>query len=103
MSEELKPDPKQAVGQEAELAAQSMVEGKEEMQEVDVDADYEASKEYSVSDVDKTGAGAAAATAATAPEHELSEVKDREVISEPTADPDDYREMAKEVNPRANQ
>ena len=103
MSEELKPDPNQAVGQEAELAAQSMVEGKEQKPEVDIDADYEASKEYSVSDMDKTGAGSKAAAAATAPEHELSEVKDREVISEPTANPDDYREMAKEVNPKANQ
>lgn len=103
MPEELKPNPNQAVGQEAELAAQSMVEGKEKMPEVDVDADYEASKEYSVSNVDKTGSGAEAAAAATAPEHELSEVKEREVISEPTANPDDYREMAKEVNPRANQ
>lgn len=103
MPEELKPNPNQAVGQEAELAAQSMVEGKEKMPEVDVDADYEASKEYSVSNVDKTGLGAEAAAAATAPEHELSEVKEREVISEPTANPDDYREMAKEVNPRANQ
>jgi hypothetical protein len=53
MSEELKVDPKQAVTQEAELAAQSMVEGKESTPEVDVEADYEASKEYSVSDIDK--------------------------------------------------
>ena len=56
MSEELKPDPKQAVGQEAELAAQNMAEGKERKPEVDVDQDYEASKEYSVSDVDKSKA-----------------------------------------------
>ncbi len=53
MSEELKPDPKQAVGQEAELAAQNMVEGTEKAPEIDVESDYEASKEYSVSDVDK--------------------------------------------------
>ncbi len=53
MSEELKVDPKQAVGQEAELAAQNMVEGNEQKPEIDVEADYEASKEYSVSDVDK--------------------------------------------------
>ena len=57
MPEELKPDPKQAVAQEAELAAQNMVEGKEKKPEVDVDKDYEASKEYSVSDVDKSKAG----------------------------------------------
>lgn len=58
MSEEtLKVDPNQAVGQEAELAAQNMAEGQEEAPQVDVDRDYEASKEYSVSDVDKSGEG----------------------------------------------
>ncbi len=54
MSEELKVDPKQAVGQEAELAAQNMAEGKEDIPQVDVDKDYEASKEYEVSDIDKS-------------------------------------------------
>lgn len=58
MAEELKVDPKQAEGQEAELAAQNMVEGKEKTPEVDVEGDYEASKEYAVSDVDKPSAGA---------------------------------------------
>lgn len=53
MSEELKVDPKQAVGQEAELAAQNMAEGNEPAPEIDVEQDYEASKEYSVSDMDK--------------------------------------------------
>ena len=54
MSEELKVDPKQAAHvQEAELAAENMAEGREEAPEIDVEADYEASKEYSVSDVDK--------------------------------------------------
>ncbi len=57
MSEEVKPDPKQTDVQEAELAAQNMVEGKEKVPEVDFDADYEASKEYSVSDVDKSESG----------------------------------------------
>jgi hypothetical protein len=59
MSEELKVDPKQTADvQEAELAAQNMVEGTEKVPEVDVEQDYEASKEYSVSDVDKSEAGA---------------------------------------------
>lgn len=59
MSEELKVDPKQTADvQEAELAAQNMVEGTEKVPQVDVDKDYEASKEYSVSDVDKSEAGA---------------------------------------------
>lgn len=81
MSEELKVDPKQAVGQDAELAAQNMVEGTEKTPEIDVDADYEASKEYSVSDIDKneTGTGAAGANI-----------------------PNEFRQMAKDVNPSAN-
>jgi hypothetical protein len=59
MSEELKVDPKQTADvQEAELAAQNMVEGTEKVPEIDVEQDYEASKEYSVSDVDKSEAGA---------------------------------------------
>jgi hypothetical protein len=54
MSEELKVDPKQTADiQEAELAAENMVEGTEKTPEVDVEADYEASKEYSTSDIDK--------------------------------------------------
>lgn len=53
MPEELKPDPKQAQGQDAELAAQNMVEGNEETPQIDVEGDYEASKQYSTSDVDK--------------------------------------------------
>lgn len=59
MSEELKVDPKQAADiQEAELAAENMAEGNEATPEIDVDRDYEASKEYSVSDVDKSQTGA---------------------------------------------
>ncbi len=81
MAEELKVDPKQAVGQEAELAAQNMVEGTEKTPEIDVDRDYEASKEYSVSDVDRGEAGA----------------KERQVVA-----PEEFRQMAKDVTPSEN-
>lgn len=107
MSEELKPNPNEVADvQEAHLAAENMAEGTEKMATVDVDADYEASKELSVSDIDKTGEGSSAAKAATAPQHELSQpqmVNSDEVASgqKSDANPDDYREMAKEVNPRA--
>ena len=103
MPDELELDPKQAVGQEAKLAAENMVAGTEKVPEVDVAADYEASKQYSVSDIDKSGAGAESAATATAPQQEIPEAKERELIAEPTGNPDDYREMAKEVNPRVNQ
>ncbi len=102
MAEELNVDPKQAVGQEAELAAQNMAEGKEATPEVDVEADYQASKEYSVSEVDRSEAGSQSATQATAPKYEIPEAKERRSVAEPTANPDDYREMAKDVNPRIN-
>ncbi|GAB4206869.1 MAG: hypothetical protein Fur006_64310 [Coleofasciculaceae cyanobacterium] len=80
MAEELNVDPKQAVGQEAQLAAENMVEGIEKKPEVDVDRDYEASKEYSVSDIDKNEGGTKAAAATS----------------------EEFRQMAKEVNPSAN-
>ncbi|MBD2015610.1 hypothetical protein H6F96_16765 [Microcoleus sp. FACHB-53] len=81
MSEELKVDPKQAVGQDAELAAQNMADGIEKTPDIDVDADYEASKEYSVSDIDRNETGTEAAGANI---------------------PNEFRQMAKDVNPSAN-
>ncbi|HEY9903641.1 MAG TPA: hypothetical protein V6D43_14660 [Candidatus Sericytochromatia bacterium] len=102
MSEEVKPDPKQADEiHEAQLAAERMASGEEKVQSVDVEADYEASKEYSVSDIDKTGAGATAAATATASNLEIPEADDMRSSPDTTGNPDDYREMAKEVNPRA--
>lgn len=59
MSEELKVNPNQTADvQEAELAAQNMVDGTEQVPQIDVEQDYEASKEYSVSDIDKSEVGA---------------------------------------------
>lgn len=100
MPEELRVDPKQAVGQEAELAAENMVVGTEKKPEIDVEKDYEASKEYSVSEVDKTGEGNQAAVAATAPKQKMPEPTDMASTPNTTGKPDEYREMAKEVNPR---
>jgi hypothetical protein len=103
MADELKPDPKQAVGQEAQLAAENMAAGTEKTPEVDVDADYEASKAFSVSDIDKSGAGAEAAAAATAPQLEIPAPTDMSDSPNTTGNPDDYRQMARDVNPRANE
>ena len=95
MPEEVKPDPKQAPTQDAQLAAESMAAGEEETQSVDFDADYEASKEFSVSEVDRTGAGAEKAEAATAPQFKVSEPEETKPQAEPTGNPDDYRDIAK--------
>jgi len=40
---------------------------------IDVEADYEAAQQFSVSEVDRAGAGAEAAEAATAPQFERQE------------------------------
>ena len=51
---------------DAQQIAENVEAGEQQVPQVDVSADYEASKEFSVSDVDRTGAGAKAAAAATA-------------------------------------
>ena len=92
-------DPTQATTQDAQLAADNIAGGQEKAADVDVDADYEASKQYSVSDVDRTGAGAKAAEEATASQFELTEPEETKLETGPTGNPDDYREMAKDIRP----
>ena len=101
MPEEIKPDPNQATTQDAQLAADSIAGGQEKAADVDVDADYEASKQYSVSDIDRTGAGVKAAEEATAPQFKLSEPEETKLETGPTGDPDDYRDMASDIGPKA--
>ncbi len=72
MSEEIKPDPSQALTQEGQLAAENIASGVEKAPTVDIEGDYEASKQFSVSEIDRTGEGAAAAEAATAPKFQVS-------------------------------
>ena len=98
MAEELNPNPTEATTHEAQLAAENMVEGVEEAPKVDVAADYEASKEFSVSEIDRTSEGAQAAAAATAPKFEVTKPKETEFKAEPTGNPSDYLDMAKEVS-----
>lgn len=98
MPEEVKPDPKQAPTQDAQLAAENMTSGQEPAQAIDLEGDYEASKQFSVSEVDRTGQGAQAAEAATAPEFEVTQPQETKTEAQPTGNPDDYREMAKDVS-----
>lgn len=95
--DEVRPDPTQAPTQDAQLAGESMLSGQEETQTVDFDADYEASKQLSVSEVDRTGEGAELAEAVTAPDFEVHDAEETKIAAEPTGNPDDYREMAKDV------
>lgn len=97
MSDQVKPDPKQAPTQDAELAAENIASGEEKAPTVDVSDDYEASKQFSVSDVDRSGAGAAAAKEATGSQFQVSQPQETKTTTESTGNPDAYRDMAAEV------
>lgn len=97
MPDEVKPDVKQAPTHDAQLAAENMTTGEEKAPMVDVEGDYEASKQFSVSDVDRTAQGAEAAQAATAPKFNVSKPEETNTEAKPTGNPDDYREMAKDI------
>lgn len=84
---------------DAQQQAEDIVQGEQPAQKVNVDADYEASKAYSQSEVDQQQQGAEAAEAATqstlkphsAEETELEEPKTG------SSDPAAYRDMAKDL------
>jgi hypothetical protein len=100
MTEEVKPNPSEATTHDAQLAAENMASGEEEVQKVDLDADYEASKAFSVSEVDRKGGGAEAAEAATAPNFKVPEATEMKSSPDTTGNPADYIQMAQEVSPR---
>ncbi len=97
MTDEVKPDPKQATTQESQLAAENMTTGVEETPVVDFEADYEASQQFSVSDIDRSSEGAAAAEAATAADFKVSQAEETKTESQSTGNPSDYLDMAKDV------
>lgn len=84
---------------DAQQLVEEIQEGEQKAPQVDVDADYEAAKSFSVSEIDATEEGAKAAEAATSSQFEVSEPQSTPTEAQPTGDPSDYLEMAKEVNP----
>ncbi len=103
MPEEIKPNVAEASTQDAQLAAQSIASGEEKAPKVDMDADYKAAQQYSVSDVDRTGEGEAAAKAATAPKFEIPKQEETKTQAQSTGNPSDYMDMAKDVGSSANE
>lgn len=88
---------------DADRMKEEIATGDEKMPQIDVEADYERSKELQTSDLDRTQAGAQAAMEVTAPEHELMNAEDEDILPDPVesqGDPDAFRSMAKEANPR---
>ncbi|MBW4447513.1 MAG: hypothetical protein KME22_07310 [Hassallia sp. WJT32-NPBG1] len=102
MPDEVKPNLAEASTQDAQLAAENILSGEEKAPAVDMDADYKAAQQYSVSDVDRTAEGKAAAEAATAPKFEVSKQEETKTQAQPTGNPDDYMNMAKDVGNFAN-
>ncbi|MFB2938497.1 hypothetical protein ACE1B6_24885 [Aerosakkonemataceae cyanobacterium BLCC-F154] len=99
MSEKVNPQSNQAPTHDAQLAAENMAKGNEQTPAVDTEADYEASKAFSVSEIDRTGEGAQAAAKATAPNLEVPKPQESAPKAEATGNPDDYLDMARDVHP----
>ncbi|MEH2326199.1 MAG: hypothetical protein V7K32_22100 [Nostoc sp.] len=97
MPDEIKPNVNEAPTHEAQLAADSIASGEENAPKVDFDSDYATAQQFSVSEVDRTGEGAAAAEAATAPKYQTSKPVETKTQAQPTGNPDDFIELAKEV------
>lgn len=87
---------------DARRLSEDIASGEQQVSNVDVSSDYEAAKAYSQSDLSKSEAGAEAAEAATGPKLEVPQPEEQAMTSESSADPEDYRAMAKEVNPGAS-
>lgn len=84
---------------DAQQIAESVEAGEQKLPKVDVSADYEASKEFSVSEIDRTGAGAVAAATATAPKFAIPAPQEIKPPANSTGKPEDFRAMAKEMHP----
>ncbi len=84
---------------DAQQITESVEAGEQKLPTVDVSADYEASKEFSVSEIDRTGAGAKAAAAATAPKFDIPSPKEIAKPADSSGKSDDFRSMAQEIQP----
>ncbi len=97
MNDQIKPNTNQATTQDAQLAAENMTEGKEKMPSIDVESDYAAAQQFSVSDIDRTDEGAEAANKATANNFATTTQSETKTENMSTGDPNDYMDMAKDV------
>ncbi|WP_449417717.1 hypothetical protein [Phormidium nigroviride] len=88
---------------DAQQIAEDVESGEKKVPQVDVSADYEASKEFSVSEVDRTGAGARAAETATSSKFNVSAPINSEVKTQGSGNRDEFLSMAKEMNPESGE
>jgi hypothetical protein len=97
MPEKVQPNSNEVSTHDAKLAAEQMARGEEKAPKVDFEADYVAAQKFSVSEIDRTGEGKIAAEAATATQYKIPEPEETKSEVQPTGNPDDYLEMAKEI------
>lgn len=100
MSEKVQPDPIEVQTHDAQLIAENIVAGEEKAPEVDFDADYDAAKAFSVGQLSRVDEEAAASDKGLNPQFQGFESSEPAPTLEQTSDPDGFRSMAKEVNPR---
>ncbi|MEG3980773.1 hypothetical protein QUA08_08355 [Microcoleus sp. T3B2] len=96
---EINTEPNNIENFDAQQITESAEAGEQKLPTVDVSADYEASKEFSVSDIDRTSAGAEAAAAATAPKFPIPAPKDIPMPADTSGNPADFRSMAQDITP----
>lgn len=84
---------------DAQQVVEDISEGERKAPTANVEADYEASKQFSTSPIDETEKGAKAADAATAPKFAMPEPDKQISSSDSTGNPDDYKKMAQDVSP----
>ncbi|NJO79770.1 MAG: hypothetical protein HC827_15510 [Cyanobacteria bacterium RM1_2_2] len=82
---------------DAQQLVQEITTGEEKAPKVNVEADYERSKQFDVAEIDRTEAGAQAAADATAMSGAASSST---ATPSETGDPADFLQMAKEVTPK---
>ncbi len=86
---------------DAEQMKEDISAGEEKAPKVNVEADYERSKQFDVAEIDRSAEGARAAAEATEPNvkhSSLSSFSAQESTGTEAGNPDTFREMAKEVN-----
>ncbi|MBW4580584.1 MAG: hypothetical protein KME42_13555 [Tildeniella nuda ZEHNDER 1965/U140] len=83
---------------DAQQAVEDIAGGDRKAPDANVEADYEASKQFSVSDIDRTSEGATAAEAVTSPQLEVSELEPSTLTEDSTGNPNDYKKMASDAS-----
>ena len=83
---------------DAQQTIEEISAGDRKAPDANVEADYEASKQFSVSEIDRTEAGAAAAEAVTTPDLDVPSTNLPTSSPDTTGNPDDYRQMAGDLS-----